>query len=376
MRERPAPRRSTFVLRAASAFSLLVLGAVGAVLAVASQWAQGSLTDTDAYVARVAPLAADEAVQQASADAITAQVLGYVDEVVARRDQGQNAAVERLAALARNQATARVHAIAMRVVGSEAFAHVWQAANRTAHRELAGFLVDDETALLGLADDGALHLQLTGAVTATIDALNVNLPFDESRVRVSVAPVVIADDSQLALLHRAHRAAATSATWLPWLSLALVLGGLALARTRWRAAAGVLAGTAVLAGLCAWAASAAPGTVASAAGASVVAEAFATALLAPLVQGLAVLAGAAMVLTGLVLLVRAMRRPGWRPLSSGRRPGQARLAQPAARIRAFFASNSASVRMPASRSSPDCLSWDRRASMSRAGAGAGAAAAG
>src|SRR5512143_1873650 len=58
---------------------LLILACVLAPLSVTSVWASNQLSDTDQYVATVAPLADDPAVQSAIADKVTATVLTNLD---------------------------------------------------------------------------------------------------------------------------------------------------------------------------------------------------------------------------------------------------------------------------------------------------------
>jgi hypothetical protein len=58
---------------------LIVLGCVLAPLSVVAVWTRNQVTNTDRYVATVAPLASDPAIQKAIADQVTAQVLTYLD---------------------------------------------------------------------------------------------------------------------------------------------------------------------------------------------------------------------------------------------------------------------------------------------------------
>src|SRR4051812_37563533 len=77
----PAPRRidAGRMWRPAVAAVLLCLVVVMAPLSVVATWAHRQVSDTDQYVATVAPLASDPAVQNAISDRITTEVLGYVD---------------------------------------------------------------------------------------------------------------------------------------------------------------------------------------------------------------------------------------------------------------------------------------------------------
>src|SRR6266508_6025015 len=71
------PRRRRW--RTVVAVLVIVLGCVLAPLAGVAVWARNQMTNTDRYVATVAPLASDPAIQTAIADQITAQIFTYID---------------------------------------------------------------------------------------------------------------------------------------------------------------------------------------------------------------------------------------------------------------------------------------------------------
>jgi hypothetical protein len=73
---------------------LIVLGCVLAPLAGVAVWARNQVTNTERYVATVAPLASDPAIQNAIADQITAQVFTYID-VQGLTNQALDALTER-----------------------------------------------------------------------------------------------------------------------------------------------------------------------------------------------------------------------------------------------------------------------------------------
>jgi cytochrome c oxidase assembly factor CtaG len=58
---------------------LIVVACLLAPLGVAAVWARNQVTNTDRYVATVAPPAKDPAIRQAVTDVITAQVFTYID---------------------------------------------------------------------------------------------------------------------------------------------------------------------------------------------------------------------------------------------------------------------------------------------------------
>ena len=73
---------------------LIVIGCILAPLSVVAVWAKNQVTNTDRYVATVAPLADDPAIQNAVADRVTAEIFSYLD-VVGITNQAVDALAER-----------------------------------------------------------------------------------------------------------------------------------------------------------------------------------------------------------------------------------------------------------------------------------------
>ena len=126
---------------------LIVLGCVLAPLAGVALWARNQVTNTDRYVATVAPLASDPAIQNAVADQITAQVFTYID-VQGLTNQALDALTERglrpqVADQLRALSTPNANGVQSftrtqvgTIVQSPAFADAWVQASRLAHEEL------------------------------------------------------------------------------------------------------------------------------------------------------------------------------------------------------------------------------------------------
>ena len=68
----PPPRRQRW--RSVVATLLIVIGCILAPLSVVAVWTKNLVTDTDRYVATVAPLARDPAIQNAVANKITTEI--------------------------------------------------------------------------------------------------------------------------------------------------------------------------------------------------------------------------------------------------------------------------------------------------------------
>ncbi len=88
----PRPRRQRW--RSVVATLLIVIGCILAPISVVAVWTKNLVTDTDRYVATVAPLASDPAIQSAIADRITAEIFTHLD-VAGITNQAVDALAER-----------------------------------------------------------------------------------------------------------------------------------------------------------------------------------------------------------------------------------------------------------------------------------------
>ena len=88
----PRPRRQRW--RSVVATLLIVIGCILAPISVVAVWTKNLVTDTDRYVATVAPLASDPAIQSAIADKITTEIFTQLD-VTGITNQAVDALAER-----------------------------------------------------------------------------------------------------------------------------------------------------------------------------------------------------------------------------------------------------------------------------------------
>ena len=134
---------------------LLVLAALLVPVAVIATWTARTVTDTDAFVARVVPVASSPEVQALVEQEMTAQVTQAIDTRVAPRVTG---AIDELAApdlvkgLLRDLAGSlggavetRTASIVAKVVEAPEFATAFEEATRTAHTDLVATLDGDAT---------------------------------------------------------------------------------------------------------------------------------------------------------------------------------------------------------------------------------------
>lgn len=232
-----APRRGSRRVGSVVAAVAVVVGLVLAPLAVVAAQARPLLTDTDAFVATFAPLAADRGVQDAVADAAIAAVDARVDfgALVDRALQDLSlppAALVALRALG-NRAADALRAVVdeqiRAVVSSAGFATVWRQMLRSAHA----------TALAGIAGTGPLVVAgdtLVLQVGPVVDLARQALLDHGNGFAALVPPVDRAVElvtvPGLGQVAAGHGAVAALGLWLPIAALVLVVGGVALARRR------------------------------------------------------------------------------------------------------------------------------------------------
>ncbi len=172
---------------------LLVLAALLVPVAVIATWTARTVTDTDAFVARVTPVASSPEVQALVEQEMTAQVTQAIDTRVAPRVTG---AIDELAApdlvkgLLRDLAGSlggavetRTASIVAKVVEAPEFAAAFEEATRTAHTDLVATLDGDptnngavvtqgDTVSIQLATVGnAVRQELVGAGFSFVDRL-------------------------------------------------------------------------------------------------------------------------------------------------------------------------------------------------------------
>ena len=241
-------------MRAAAAVALVLVAALLVPVAATAVWARAVVVDTATYLGVVGPLADDSRVQDAVSNAVADAVLAAVDvgSIVDEAINGTDVSAVTRAALralrepARQAAEQWVRDQVRAVVAAPATAQAWRTANGTAHAQMVAVLRGDPQALAELDDQGVLSLRLSPFVEA-VRARLLDAGFaSASRIPTTSATVPLVTSGHLLQLRTAFRLLDAVGTWLPWLALAMLAGGLALAggrRWAWRTAGiGVLVG--------------------------------------------------------------------------------------------------------------------------------------
>jgi hypothetical protein len=225
---------------------LLIVACVLAPLSVASVWASTQLSDTEAYVDTVAPLADDPAVQQAVADEVTAAVVENLDvEAVATDALEALAAQEdvppRVAALLPGLAVPLTNGVESftrtqveNLLASQQFADLWAQVNRVAHEQVVTLLEGNEGGAVSAQDD-TITLNLGPIIeqvkTRLVDqgfSLAANIPTVDRQFVLVQNDAITSAQGFYSLLN-------TLGVWLPIVAVALFAAGVVLARDRRRA---------------------------------------------------------------------------------------------------------------------------------------------
>jgi LPXTG-motif cell wall-anchored protein len=252
----PPPARPPRHFRWASLGSavLLVLGLLLVPVSVLAVWTNNQVSNTDRFVATVSPVAADPAVQTALADRITTEIFNRLD-VQQLANQGVDAlaaqglpppVVERLHDLTgpvaegvRNFVRGKVGEL----VASPGFVAAVNRAVAVAHTQMDAALSGDSAAIT--VSGGNAVLDLAPFIDAAKQQLVASGFAAAGRIPEVHPTIELFPASTLIRAQTAYRTLDAGATWLPWLTLLMLVGGVLLARRRRRATMAV--GIAVMA---------------------------------------------------------------------------------------------------------------------------------
>lgn len=195
--------------------SVLLVLAFAALLpaALVTAWVDRTVADTDGYVGAVAPLADEEAVQDAVTTRVRAAVVAAID---LPPGLGEEVLAEAVSLAVR------------RVVESDAFPPLWRASNEVAHRTLVDVLGQPR------GTDGEVRIDVTPVVEAAIDQLPGRLL--SGSVEVPPASFAVAGTGEVDEARRAYQAVEGRGTVLPLLTAAVLVVALAVSPLRRRTA--------------------------------------------------------------------------------------------------------------------------------------------
>ena len=197
---------------------LVVLGCILAPLSVLSVWMRTTLLNTDEYVATVAPLAHDPAVQNAIADRVAnTLVTGNTVEqqVVARLPEKAKFVAPKI----EGAVASFVHDATLKVVQSDQFATLWKEANRRAHTQVVALLEGKGNTLQTSNGEIVLQVgQIADKVNAALEARGIDA-FSGAASRASTEQIVLFKSIWLKRSQNATNLLQTLAVVLPLLTV-------------------------------------------------------------------------------------------------------------------------------------------------------------
>lgn len=201
---------------------LLVLACLLVPLGTLSTWAY-EIKDSDRYVATMAPLAGEPAVQSAVADAVTTGIMKNFDVGPLQSTVEQY-----------------LHDAVVSFTDTAAFKKAWDTANRAAHDAVQQALDDGTT--------GPVTLDLAPVTEQVKRQLQSdNVPF-ASQIPVTHTEITLLSAGDLERLREVFHMLQVAGLWLPLAALVFAIAGLALAVHRRRAVTATALGVALGAG--------------------------------------------------------------------------------------------------------------------------------
>jgi hypothetical protein len=214
---------------------LLLIAALLVTVSVVARYARGEIIDTNKYVATVAPLASDPAVQDAIATRVRNEVIEKIDvpklinELAAATGRPNAPAIaSAIAGPVNGSVENLVHSKVQEFVRSPQFETLWVNANTAAHAQLSGVLTGSGTDVIKAEGDqitlevGPIVNQVKQKLIDSGFSVASSIPTVSLQVPVMTVQNVSRIQSYIRLLDNL-------ATWLPLAALVLLALGIWLA---------------------------------------------------------------------------------------------------------------------------------------------------
>ncbi|MFJ5230619.1 hypothetical protein ACIQBJ_12095 [Kitasatospora sp. NPDC088391] len=249
---KPVPRHHR--VRSFFAALLIVLAVVLTPLGVVAAWSRSQVTDTDRFVATMAPLAADPAVQGAVADRVTGAVMqqlpitDLLNEAAPADRPLLDAALARLGPALTDGLTGFVHDQVLRFVRSDAFATVWTTVLRDAHAAFDKVLTGKGGGAVQVQGD-TVSLDLAPVIAQVKDRLVANGLGLAAKIPEVHTDYTLVQSDAVKKAQTGLRLLDLAGFWVPVLALLCAVGGVLLAVRPRRATVAAALGAAAGAGL-------------------------------------------------------------------------------------------------------------------------------
>jgi hypothetical protein len=230
---------------------LITLGCVLAPVSVLGVWAANQVSNTDRYVANMAPLISEPPIQHALSARITGEITSRLDVPALTASASAELAranLPRLSALLTNfQAPiangvdSLVSTTVSRAVASPAMANIWVSANRAAHQGIVRVLSGQGNGSLSVVNNQVV-LNLGPLITQVKENLTARGFGFAARIPTVNATFPLFEAPNLAKAQQGYRLITTLRWVLPFLALILLAVGIWTARRHRRALIGAALG--------------------------------------------------------------------------------------------------------------------------------------
>lgn len=226
---------------------MIVLGVVLTPVAILTNWAAATVSDTQRFVATLSPLASNPTVQNTVINEVTDAINKQIDipqitgSLVTGLGDALNLppAAKQALGLVKDPISAGVqgaiHDLVAKAVTSDAFQKGWTAALTLTSQQITDLLSDNGKSALSLSSDGTLSLPLKPIIDQVkSDLVKQGVGFANMIPSVDTS-ITIAKIPELAVARVVYQVGVGIGTWLPWIVLFLFVGGGFIANKRPRA---------------------------------------------------------------------------------------------------------------------------------------------
>ena len=234
---RPAVRH-TGLARRIVAIVLVVITGLLAFATVPALYLRSEVIDTDRYVATVAPLASDPAIQAEIADKVTQQITDAVDFQTITRDALNElaktaprvaAVLTGLAPMLAEQTKTLIHTAVARFVATPQFQDLWIQVNRVAHQGLVNLATGSTGGTVSIDENGTVSIS-TKEIIARVKTLLVQQGVDiASRIPEVDAQIALFQSPELVRATETIRTLDRLGPILAWLTVLSAVGAIAVA---------------------------------------------------------------------------------------------------------------------------------------------------
>ncbi len=220
---------------------LITVACLLAPISVVAVWANGEVSNTDRYVATVAPLASDPAIQEAVSARVSTAILQRIDvpaltqeavgAITANRnlDARKTAALTALAGAVNGGVEGLIKDKVTQVVQSPQFATLWTQANTKAHEQINAALSGEDSGAVQIQND-EIVLDLGDVVAAVKTKLVDDGLTVAEKIPTVDTQIVLVQSNSISRVQTAYSALDKIGTWLPIVAVLLALIGVFVAK--------------------------------------------------------------------------------------------------------------------------------------------------